>query len=89
MNITIEFSEVFHSDGAISARLVCADLPKGADARDYTYRIYRNPAGWCETTSRSFGKGSIRYGRAQSYEAAQQAAIKWAERKIAEARRAA
>ena len=83
----IEFIEYFHADGSMSARLLCSDLPKGEDARDYSYTIKCAKDSRCETKSRSAGNGSVRYGFSQSYEAAQESAIAWARRKIAEARR--
>lgn len=84
----IEFVETFREDGSAFVRMKANGLPTTRDATDYTYRIIIAPDGWCESRSRAHGAGSTRYRVFRTYAEAQAHGIKWAKRKIAEAKKA-
>lgn len=84
----IEFIELHLPTGHCKVRVVADGMPTTRDPADFTYRITIDPDGWCECRSRAHGAGSTRYRTFRTYAHAQAHAIKWAKRKIAEARRA-
>ena len=82
----IEFSEKVVADGVMKVALLCPELPVACDGRKYRYVITVCSDGWCRTSSRANGNGSIRYYSFRTYAQAQEHAVRWAKRKIAEAR---
>ena len=82
----MEFIETYKNDGNIVARLVSPDLPTATDGRSFLCTITVDSNG-ATVRTRANGNGSIRCRWFRSYTDAQEAAIKWAKRKIAEQRR--
>ena len=85
----MEFIETYHSDGKITSRLACADLPISYDGKRYSYNIRVRIDGRCECISRAEGCGSVRYYSFRTYDLAMAHATAWAKRKIAQAKRGA
>jgi hypothetical protein len=85
----IEFVEKFHADGTATAALVSDELPTAYTGKRYTYRITVHADGRCEAKSRADGNGSTRYYTFRTYPEALGHGFKWAQRKIAEAKRVA
>jgi hypothetical protein len=83
----IEFIETTNRDGETSAYLKAEGMPKGAKPEDYKYHIRVRADGWCECRSRAYGAGSTRYYSFRTYAEAMEHGVKWAKRKIAEAKR--
>ena len=80
----IEFNELVHRNGRFTSALSSPDLPAGM-----YYRLWEDNHGrWC-SKSRADGNGSIRYHSHRTLAEAQAHGVKWAKRKIAEAKRAA
>jgi hypothetical protein len=76
-----EFSETSDRDGVAVSVLECPELPAG-----YYCVIRKNGRGFQRKT-RADGNGSIRYHSHPTLEDARAAAVKWARRKVAEAKR--
>lgn len=83
----MEFIETYKSNGALVAVLKSDDLPTDYSGRRFAAKITAEPSGSAMLVTRANGDGSTRYRYFRSYAEAQQCAIKWAKRKIAERRR--
>ena len=71
-----------YDGGTVMVSWINADLPSG-----YHYRIIVRENGGCECDSRAFGNGSVRHYSFRTYEEAQEHALAWCKRKLAEERR--
>lgn len=78
----IQFIETYYSNGTMSARLACDDLPIAYDGKRYSYNIQIDHDGKCKCKSRAEGNGSIRYHVFADYNSAMSHGIKWAKRKL-------
>jgi hypothetical protein len=85
----IEFKETFTFEGLTVVKLVADGLPARCNPKDYKYTITVWPEGHAVGKSRSCGNGSVRYHHFKTYAEAQEHAVTWAKRKIAEERKAA
>jgi len=77
----IEFVERYTPDGYMLVSMKADRLPAGMYCK-----LTVRPDGWTEMKTRANGNGSIRYRSLRTYSEARVAAIKWAGRKIREAR---
>ncbi len=78
----IEFIERHMADGSMTARVRADGLPAGM-----RYIVTWWADGRVTAQSRAYGNGSIRYYTHQTYTHALHHGFKWAQRKVAEARR--
>jgi len=88
----IEFIEFFDVQGIRTAKLVCKDLPAGFGCRitrEETVGLNGETFVGYVRKTKANGKGSIRYVLHGTLESAYEAAVAWARRKVAEARREA
>jgi hypothetical protein len=83
----IEFRETYNADGTADIRLVAPELPKAYDGRQYAYTIRVREDGWCECKSRAEGPGTTRYYSFRQLDDAFAHGMKWAKRKISEAKK--
>jgi hypothetical protein len=83
----MEFIETYKNTGTLVAIVKNNALPKDYLGRQFAAKISVEPNGSAMLVTRANGDGSTRYRYFRSYAEAQQAAIKWAKRKIAEHRR--
>ena len=79
----IEFIERHMADGSMTARVRADGLPQGM-----RYIITYWPDGTVTAQSRANGNWSVRYYTHRTYPAAMRHGYRWAQRKMAEARRA-
>jgi hypothetical protein len=84
----IEFSETYNANGTADIRMVAPALPKAYDGKQYSYTIWVREDGWCFSMSRSEGPGSTRYYKFRTLDETFAHGMKWAKRKIAQAKRA-
>jgi hypothetical protein len=83
----IEFRETYNADGTADIRMVAPELPKAYDGRQYAYTIRVREDGWCECKSRAEGPGTTRYYSFRKLDDAFAHGMKWAKRKISEAKK--